>query len=471
MLPILVTLAAAVGSPPVIAGYRQIALAEANVRDGQFASAARSYEAAARLLPWRSDLWEQAGSAAYATGDGRDAIRLLTHAAQTTSISARAWDELGSAYWADAQRAQAIAAWESGSNADPRDAELLDRLAAAYHEQEAYDKEEAAARDRLQLGQDAVAHFRLGLLQAATNPESAMQEVTEAASLDAGFAPAANTLHAAWRAAVQESSPSARTVVLSRGLAILEEWGLAMRGFQLATEMDANNAEAWAWLGEARQHKGQDGAAELERALLLGPQDSIVHALRGLYFRREGRNQDAIDEYRRAGQINPHSAAIAGSLGEAYAARGDLISALDAYQRATSLAPDDPTYWRVLAAFCADNSVHLLDVGIPAARKALQLSPKDPDVIDTVGWAYAQSGYIDEARKTLQQAAELAPELGSAHVHLAVIYLRIGANDQALGELKLALGTDREAPAAQTALQLLHTYFPSFEIPPFGDRP
>jgi len=438
---------------------------------GQYSEAARSYEEAAHLLPWRSELPGKAGSASYAAEQYAEAIRLLTSAAQQASLTARAWDELGSSYWAENDRARAISAWEAGSKSYPRDAALLERLAAAYHEQAAYQKEEAIVRDRLQLGQDATAHYRLGLLLLTSDPEGAAKELAEAAALDADFGPAAKTLQAAWKAAEQESDASKGLVVLARGLALVEEWGLAKRGFMLATGIESRNPEAWAWLGEAKQHLGEDGFGDLELALTLDGRDSAVRVLRGLYFRRQGKNREAVDEYLHAAQIEPLSAAIASSLGESYAASGDLVSALEAYQRATALAPADAGYWSLLASFCAENNVHVQDIGLPAARKAVAFAPKEAEVVDVLGWTYAQAGYLDEGRRALQQAIDLAPGLASPHVHLAVIYLRLGANNQALEELKLAVASDRGSPAAQSAVQLLRTYFPSFEVPSLLDTP
>jgi tetratricopeptide (TPR) repeat protein len=253
-------------------------------------------------------------------------------------------------------------------------------------------------------------------------------------------------------------------LVLGRALGLVEEWSLAARQFASAVDANAGNAQAWAWLGEARQHIGQDGLPDLDRALTVDPRDSTVHILRGLYFRRQQKNSQAIGEYARAAELEPANPAVQSSLGDAFAASGDLVAALAAYQNATVIAPAEADYWRLLAVFCADNDIQVLEIGLPAAQKAAQLAPKDPEVLDALGWSYAQAGYFDQAENNLRRAFDAPPALASPHVHLAVLYLRLGENTQALDQLKLALQIDSTGPAAQSALRLLKQYFPNSKI-------
>ncbi len=60
---VLVALLAAVFLPVVFMGYVALDHAEARLAAQDYAKAAESFEQAARLLPWRDDLWEKAGIA------------------------------------------------------------------------------------------------------------------------------------------------------------------------------------------------------------------------------------------------------------------------------------------------------------------------------------------------------------------------------------------------------------------------
>ena len=116
-------------------------------------------------------------------------------------------------------------------------------------------------------------------------------------------------------------------MIIGRGLGLLNEWPLAAEAFRQAVNADGENAEAWAWLGEAEQQLGRDGRAELDNALSLGRTNPIVRSLRGLYWMRQGRADQALAEYLLAAEYDPGNPAWQISIGEAYVQRGDLQSA------------------------------------------------------------------------------------------------------------------------------------------------
>jgi tetratricopeptide (TPR) repeat protein len=459
ILPILVALIVSAVAPVILAGFWNLWAAETAAAAGHDAEASQHYELAARQLFWRTDLRESAGLSAYRSGDYDGTIHLLRPTMPRQALSPRGWDALGSAYWATGDRVSAIAAWKTGARLNPRDPLFLDRLASAYRELKDFASERDALAQRLRLSDDAPAHYRFGLLLMEADPARAGRELNAAAA-DANFAPAAATLLAALKAAAAATSVANQLLSIGRGLGLVEEWELAAAALERAVEADANNAEAWAWLGEARQHTGQDGQLELDRALLLGPGNPLIHVLRGLRWRRQGNASAAVNEYSRAVEIEPDNPVLRSALGEAYAAAGDLVAALTAYQAATALAPADAAYWRILAAFCADNGVQLVEIGLPAAQKADALRPRDAQTLDTLAWTYAQAGYAEKAEQTALQAIRLAPELALAHLHLAQIYLASGREAMALKQLTTTRDLDPNGSAGKMAAALLSKYFP-----------
>jgi tetratricopeptide (TPR) repeat protein len=207
----------------------------------------------------------------------------------------------------------------------------------------------------------------------------------------------------------------------------VEEWELAHAAFEQAVEMDEKNAEAWAWLGEAEQQTGAEEALTyLDHALELDPNSPVVRGLRGLYFQRVGNHNEALSEFQSAAKLEPENPAWYVSIGEEYSKLGDLIKALEVYQYATTLAPEDANYWRILAVFSAQNNANVPDVGIPAAQRAVQLSPDDPLALDALGWLLVLNGRYYEAERILKQALEHDSQLASAHFHLALLYMQIG---------------------------------------------
>ena len=142
----LLVLVAAVTVPPVVAGIRALRSADVALTSGHYADAAQLYGVASRLLPWRADLGEKSGAAAYAVGDYEASIQTFLAAQRQGRLSARGWEQLGAAYWATGAHPLAISTWLAGSEAFPNDASLLSKLASAYHQQADYDAEQATSR-------------------------------------------------------------------------------------------------------------------------------------------------------------------------------------------------------------------------------------------------------------------------------------------------------------------------------------
>jgi Flp pilus assembly protein TadD len=234
---------------------------------------------------------------------------------------------------------------------------------------------------------------------------------------------------------------------------LVNEWRLARIAFEEAVRLDVNNADAWAWLGEANQHAGVvgEGSEQLDRAFQLNPGSSTVRGLRGLYYQRTGNYRGALTEFQTAAAMEPDNPTWSVSMGEAHAKLGDLIQALGAYQEATTLAPEDPGYWRLLAIFCAQNNVNVRDVGVPAAQKAVILAGEDPASLDVLGWLLTLDARYEEAARMLNRALELDPQNGSAHLHLGMLYMQ--TNDHVSAYDHLVQARDLGNKEAEMILQ------------------
>jgi tetratricopeptide (TPR) repeat protein len=453
-LPILVILALAVAVPFIHSGY--VELQQASNAPSHL-EAARHYQAAAQRLPWRADLYELAGHEYYYAKEYTQANAAYQKAFQRHALSAAGWVAWGDVnYWLkDSDRAAQI--WEQGLRQPKPSEDLYSRLALIYKEKKDYAKAaEYLQRYTSNHLQDASAHYRLGLLLTLSDPQTAASELVTASQLDPELDSAVQTLRTALNLASINDAPSAKLVIIGRGLGLVSEWELAQATFEQAVKADEKNAEAWAWLGEAYQHTGgTEAAADLDRALSLNPNSAVVHVLRGLYFQRVGNNREALAEFKAAVILQPNDPTLYVSIGESYSKLGEMIGALEAYQYAVSLTPDDVTYWRMLAQFCAQNNIHVNDVGIPAAQRAAAIKLDDAGLQDLLGWLLLLNHNYSDAERHLLSALELDSQNASAHFHLGMVYLQM--NNQASAKDELSKARDLGYADAQT---VLNQYFP-----------
>ena len=452
-------LLAAIFLPLVYTGYAAIKRGEAEFAAKNYLSAAESFEQAARLLVWRSDLWEKAGIAAGAGENLSDAITFLK---RSPNLSEQGWLVLGYSYVNTGDLSSARKAYQQGLQFHDS-ASLYAGLAFIHRQQKDWPAESDALKNQIRLDAkrgDAYAHYRLGLLLTFLETEQALPELMLASSLDPETDSAVQTLRAALNLATTQADPSQQLVTIGRTLGLVQEWDLSIAAFEKAITLNAENAEAWAWLGEAKQQTGQDGRVELDRAVSLDHTSAVVRGLRGLYWNRQQRYSQMLAEYLLAAEYEPQNPAWQASIGDAQIKRGDLPAALTAYQKATELAPNESTYWRLLAIFCAENNVYVEDVGLPAAQNAVLFAPDDPDALDALGWSYLSSGRYANAEQTLLDVVDRFPDHLPAHIHLAMTYLAQGNQAAAFTELTYVRDADANGSNGLFARQLLERYYP-----------
>ena len=459
---ILLGIFAAVSLPFIFSGYSEIREAETA---SAHLEAAEHYQAAAMRLPWRPDLYELAGHHLYYAEEYSLADAAYQKASKRKALSPEGWVAWGDVIYLNGDPDGAANLWAQALEQPSPSSELYSRLARTYQENRDYSK--AAGYLELYVQEhldDASAHYRLGLLLTLSNPNEALTELISASQLDPEFDPAVQTLRNALNLSSLSESLSQQKVVIGRGLGLVNEWELAQAAFDEAVKLDENNAEAWAWLGEVNQQSGNNARVEqsrnealthLDRALSLDPNSAVVRGLRGLYFQRIGNHREALLEYQAAAMLEPENPAWFISIGEQFSKLGDLIRALESYQYTTTLEPDNAEYWRLLAAFCGQNNVNVTDVGIPAARMAVQLQPSDPQMLDVLGWLLVLDEKYNEAEKKLLEALTYDPQLASAHFHLGLLYLQRDDRTSAFDHLVQA----RNLGSAE-AEALLSQYFP-----------
>lgn len=454
---ILIALLTLILAPRPIAGTLDLRSADRYDAAGNEAEAAQAYASAAARIPWMPSLWEKAGVKAIQDGDVENAITFFNKAVERHAISKCGWLYLGMTYQKRGELSLAVKAWEQALPL----AQASSNLASAERSMGNFAEASEYWRANIALEpENAVAHYTLGLLLTATNPEQALPELMQAVKLNPDLDIPVQSLRNALNTAFLSDDSAYQFLVSGRALGALGEWDLAVEAFRNAIAGRLNYAEAWAWLGEAEQQQGQDGYLEIEQALTFGPESAMVQGLYGLYLQRQEQPDAALAAFQKAADLEPDNPGWQMALGSASEQTGDLVAAYVYYFQAVELAPADASTWRALAAFSVTNDVDVDVTGLPAARKLVGLAPNDWRSYDLAGQAELLLEDYTAAETYLKKAVQMSPTQAAPALHLGLVYMQTGDRLSAYSYLSLARTLDPNGPYGWQAGRLLEQYFP-----------
>jgi len=458
---IIIVLLVLILAPRPAAGYLDIRQARRFDAAGNYAAVAGAYTSAAERLPWVPSLWEKAGNAYLNEKDYYSAEHAYENAVQRRALSPNGYMGWGDSTFALHDPRFAVDLWNKLMAKGGNPSVLLPRIARAYQELWLYsDEMQAWQKYLVYQPDDAAAHYRLGLLLASASPAEALPELMQAAKLDPALDASVESLRSALNTATLSDDRAYQLLVSGRALGAIGNWDLAAEAFHNAIAVRADYAEAWAWLGEAKQQQGQDGSGEIERAIAFNPNSAMVESLYGLYLERQKQPKQALAAIQKAAALEPANPGWQMALGEAYEQTGDLVTALEYYQSATELSPNEPTFWRALAEFSLRNNLDLAGTGLPAARRLIELANADWQSDDIAGQILLETNDLVGAEALLKKAVELDPTQAAPFLHLGLLYMQTGDRTVALSYLNQAKAMDPNGPIGWQANRLLEQYFP-----------
>jgi tetratricopeptide (TPR) repeat protein len=134
----------------------------------------------------------------------------------------------------------------------------------------------------------------------------------------------------------------------------------------------------------------------------------------------------------------------------------DRLNVLESdLRRVIVLRPDDAQAYNALGYTLADRTKRLAEA-IALLDKALSLSPDDPFILDSVGWAQYRSGNLARAQEYLERAYKIRPDPEIA-AHLGEVMWARGQRDEAG---KLWQSSLQSNPQNEVLLETLHRFKP-----------
>ena len=150
----------------------------------------------------------------------------------------------------------------------------------------------------------------------------------------------------------------------------------------------------------------------------------------GKVHQDQGRHAQALQEFARALEIEPtyrmpviNQAYSLSSLGRV----DEAMALLDGEIRRGSR---EPFVYNNLGYLLVESEIDLAR-GVALLEKANELKPNDPDILDSLGWAYFRQGRLDDAYSLLARSLRIndwSPSSPSRRAHLAALERALGRN-------------------------------------------
>ena len=179
-----------------------------------------------------------------------------------------------------------------------------------------------------------------------------------------------------------------------------------------AIELDADFAQAHAYLGIVTQ--GPPGLAELDKAQSLAAKlpEAERMMIEGVHASRAGDRAKMQAAYAKVGELAPGEWRVWVALGWDANDGGDSKKAIELFDKALKVKPDLAIVQDGLAYGHA--GLREWDAAIAAAKKQVELLPKQPNPQDTLGEILLMAGKFDDAEKAFKAALELEAKYNTA---------------------------------------------------------
>lgn len=189
------------------------------------------------------------------------------------------------------------------------------------------------------------------------------------------------------------------------------------------------NADLEVAVNLQRLEKKDEAKARLKALIATDPKDYEAQVTLGNLYRNNEEFAPAAEAYNAAialiGKPERENWTVFYYRGIAFERTKQWDKAEPDFRKALELEPDQPMVLNYLGYSMVDKKINLTEA-IAMVRKAVELKPNDGYIVDSLGWAHFRLGEYEEAVKQLERAVELKPADPVIADHLGDAYWRIG---------------------------------------------
>jgi tetratricopeptide (TPR) repeat protein len=261
--------------------------------------------------------------------------------------------------------------------------------------------------------------------------------------------------------AVRDLTKHQHLLLLGARASALDEFGdyaRAIADFDSAIVLAPDDAVLHLNRGAAKIHDGRptDAIADYDAAIRIRPDWHLPYFNRAVALTDLGQRAAALKDYERAIRLKPDDAWIYVGQGDVLAASGEAARAIESYDKALALRPelDDPRAKRAGMLLRLDRPAEAL----PEFDRVLATSPSKGPLWRARGEAKFQLARYADAAADLEQAHALAPRDGDVRRALTRAYLGAGDGEAAWRTLSPDLdATDDAADLTLAAMVAMLT--------------
>jgi TolB-like protein/Tfp pilus assembly protein PilF/predicted Ser/Thr protein kinase len=255
----------------------------------------------------------------------------------------------------------------------------------------------------------------------------AIDHYTRALEIDPTYAPA--------HAAIADCYNQLGTVLVGGGSP--REYRLRAAAHAIkALQIDPDSAEAHAALGYVRHYawQWQDAERALLRAIELNPSYALARLWHANLLMSLGRFEESLREVRAARDLDPFSLIANTNVGWVLHHAGRPREAADQLVRTLELDPDYPqAHWRLASARAELGD---LDTALGHATRFAELTNRSAAAVTLLAQLHAMAGRPAEARRLLEELAEIASRQYVPPTAPAGAYVALGEVEAALTALE-----------------------------------